>query len=459
MNSLRQSILYTALRAQGMDFRRHLAEAQDFQHLDFIAMMEEQSRRFRRVVQRAACSNRVYQEILRERAGVTTADLSSVDLRHLPPVNKDELARIAACVRAANSWSRPIVKRTSGSSGRPLSLLKQRSGLSRELAATWRSYGWYGLQPGDRNVQVWGRPLSRKKRFVNAVKGFALNSVRISAFDVTERTLTERVARIVTARPRFIYGYASALRDLAEFMSNSGQCAPEHLRAVISTAEPLESSTRDRIEAAFDAPCRDEYGCSEAGTIAHECSHGQFHVMADNLICEVLKDDGTVASDGLGELLLTDLVNELTPVIRYRLGDYCSLEPGSSCGCGLNLPLLKSIQGRVEDTVILADGTRHHPAKICYLVDEADKRLGIVRQYQVIQRSFNELEIRLVGGTSSEVAAFSVEAEKLFRRELCADLILTVTPAMNIPRERSGKFQLVKRQTDGSGATPHPGGR
>lgn len=446
MKSFRQAIFYTALRAQGMDFERHLADAQSFEHLDFLAMQEEQSKRFQRVLQRAAFSNRAYQQILRERAGVATADLSSVALRDLPPVSKDELARIADCVGSAHSWGRRIAKRTSGSSGRPLSLWKQRSGLSRELAATWRSYGWYGLQPGDRNVRVWGRPISRAKRLVNVVKGFALNSLRISAFDVTERALSDRVARIVSARPRFIYGYASALRDLAEFMSDSGQRAPATLRAVISTAEPLEPSTRDRIEAAFGAPCREEYGCSEVGSIAHECSHGQLHAMADNLVCEVLKDDGVVASEGFGQLLLTDLANELTPVIRYRLGDYCSLEPRGSCGCGLALPRLQSIQGRIEDTVVLNDGTRHHPAKICYLVDEADKHLGVVRQYQVIQRTPNEFEIRLVGGTEAEIAAFTAEASRLFRQEMTEDLIVKVTPMSLIPREASGKFHLVKRE-------------
>lgn len=438
----RTLILQGALRVQAIDFRQSLKEAISHQALNHLELEQLQRQKLDRVVRLSGASNNCYRMLLRDRANIDLETDGSVPLSTFPTLTKEDLARISADVQSPTGFLRPIVKRTSGSSGRPLSLLKQRSGLAQELAATWRSYGWYGIAPGDRQVRVWGRPLNFRKRAYNAIKGIVLNSVQVSAFSVTDASLAQRIQRIRAIRPKFVYGYASALRELARFSFSKDLPISNSIRAVVSTAEPLDADTREVIQSGFCAPCRDEYGCSEVGSIAHECTQGRMHIMADNLIAEVLREDQTVAQFGFGELLITDLTNTLTPVIRYRVGDYCDIQP-SNCSCGLTFPLVSRILGRVEDTITLADGTRHHPAMLCYLVDRIDGQFRVIDQYQVIQKQLDMFELRIVSNNSFPLSDFQVVAENNFRAALGDFLKVEVRRVDVIEREPSGKFRIV----------------
>jgi phenylacetate-CoA ligase len=435
--------MFAALATQGLDFRSDLQAAIRNQTLGPEALSEVQRTKFRRVWQNAAHTNAVYIDFVQRASGIDVGSQVPSDPTDMPPLDKNELARIAAETPPRVSFRRPILKRTSGSSGRPLTLWKQRSGLSQELAATWSSYGWYGVYPGDRHVKIWGRPLDWRKRTLNTVTGFIMNSRRVSAFDVTPRALDIRLSILEDFRPTFVYGYASALRSLAHHAMENGTILAPSIRAVISTAEPLDERSRSSITSGFSAPCFDEYGSSEVGSIAHECTFGRFHIMADNLLAEVLVEDGTVKREGFGELLVTDLTNELTPVIRYRVGDYCELNIAAECPCGLTYPAISNILGRVEDEVVLPDGRRQHPAMMCYLVDKADTAFGVIEQYQVVQRSINEFEIRIVSTKDFSLSAFQNAAQAVFKDSLRAEVDVKVIQVASIEREPSGKFRIV----------------
>lgn len=442
-NRFRTSMFQLALRAQGINFKAAFEAAVRNQDKGPADLYVLQQQRFDDILRSAAADNAAYQQFLHAHETLELRSEGVRSLSSLPLLNKDELARIAAAVPSRSGIPPPIVKRTSGSSGRPLALFKQRSGLAMELAATWRSYGWYGINPGDRHVRIWGRPLNWRKRAFNVIKGTALNSIQISAFDVTAAELRTRLQQIRASKPSFLYGYASALRELAEFAIAENIVAPESLRAVVSTAEPLDDDTRRTIETAFATMCRDEYGCSEVGSIAHECNAGQMHIMADNLIAEVMQDDGTISRTGFGELLVTDLTNELTPVIRYQVGDFCELSAAHDCDCGVHFPVIRNILGRIEDTIVMPDGTRHHPAKLCYLVDKIDEPFHVVKQFQVIQKAPAQFELRIVPDGRFPIPEFEARARSIFRNELDPDTAISVREVSSIAREKSGKFKIV----------------
>jgi len=84
------------------------------------------------------------------------------------------------------------------------------------------------------------------------------------------------------------------------------------------------------------------------------------------------------------------LHNFAMPLIRYELRDYAKV--GSACSCGRGLPLLESILGRNRNMVMLPNGEKHWP-----LVGFAEYRaIAPVRQYQLIQHTLEEIEVRLV---------------------------------------------------------------
>ena len=113
--------------------------------------------------------------------------------------------------------------------------------------------------------------------------------------------------------------------------------------------------------------------------------------MAESLIVEVLNEDGSACKVGeTGRIVITDIHNFATPLVRYDIGDYA--EVGELCSCGRGLPTLKRILGRQRNMVIHPDGKRHWPLvgfqQYC--------QIAPIRQYQLIQRSLDQIEVRLV---------------------------------------------------------------
>ena len=91
-----------------------------------------------------------------------------------------------------------------------------------------------------------------------------------------------------------------------------------------------------------------------------------------------------------GRVVITDLQNFASPLIRYDIGDYA--EVGAPCGCGRGLPTLSRVLGRERNRVIKPDGTRNWP-RVHFARHDA---VAPVRQHQLIQHSLEEVEFRVV---------------------------------------------------------------
>src|SRR5262249_5890041 len=127
---------------------------------------------------------------------------------------------------------------------------------------------------------------------------------------------------LVRGNPDYLPSYPPNLELLASLLVESGQRLP-NLRAILSIGETLTEETRGRIEAGFGVPVKNTYSCVEAGYLASPCPEGHgLHVHAENVLLEVLDDDGQPCPPGqAGRGVLTTLHNFLTPFIRYEIGD------------------------------------------------------------------------------------------------------------------------------------------
>ena len=105
----------------------------------------------------------------------------------------------------------------------------------------------------------------------------------------------------------------------------------------------------------------DTYSSQEVGVIAIECPQGDgYHAMSEGLVVEVLRDDGEPCAAGeTGHVVVTDLTNFATPLIRYDLADLA--EAAGPCACGRGLPRIRRILGRERNLLRLPDGRRFWP--------------------------------------------------------------------------------------------------
>ena len=156
--------------------------------------------------------------------------------------------------------------------------------------------------------------------------------------------------------------YAMHLSEVAEEMGAS----LDSLRTGIFGAEAWSESVRDTLEARLNLTAYDSYGLSElfGPGVAFECTERDgLHIWHDSYLVEIIDPNtGEQLSDGeRGELVVTPLVKEAMPLLRYRTGDVTmKLEDGCLCKRGQKID---RITGRSDDMLIVR-GINVFPSQI-----------------------------------------------------------------------------------------------
>jgi phenylacetate-CoA ligase len=118
---------------------------------------------------------------------------------------------------------------------------------------------------------------------------------------------------------------------------------------VRTVAESISDELRVDVAEQLNAKLFDVYSSEELGYMAIQCPvQNQYHVQSESLLLEVLREDGSsCALNEPGRIVVTSLLNYATPLIRYEIGDYGEL--AGPCSYGRDLPVLKTINGRVRN--------------------------------------------------------------------------------------------------------------
>ena len=146
--------------------------------------------------------------------------------------------------------------------------------------------------------------------------------------------------------------YAMHLSEIAEEMGASF----DHLRTGIFGAEPWSESVRHSLEKRLGVTAYDSYGLSElfGPGVAFECPERDgLHIWHDSFYVEIIDPKtGERVSDGeRGELVVTPLVKEAMPLLRYRTGDVTvKMEDGCICRRGQKIA---RITGRSDDMLVI----------------------------------------------------------------------------------------------------------
>jgi phenylacetate-CoA ligase len=139
------------------------------------------------------------------------------------------------------------------------------------------------------------------------------------------------------------------------------------LKRAFAGAEPYSEDTRRRIESLLKIDVYNSYGLSEMNGpgVAFECQCKEgMHIWEDGYIAEIINPDTLepVKDGEIGELVLTILCREATPILRYRTRDLTAFytEP---CPCGRTHRRLRRITGRSDDMLII-NGVNVFPSQV-----------------------------------------------------------------------------------------------
>jgi phenylacetate-CoA ligase len=154
---------------------------------------------------------------------------------------------------------------------------------------------------------------------------------------------------------------------LAEVIAERGIKERIKLRKGVIGSERWGEKMRNRIASELGVRLHDIYGLTEiyGPGIGINCDEqSAMHYWDDFLYFEIIDPEtGTVLPEGeSGELVITTLVKEGAPLIRYRTHDLTRIVPGE-CPCGSHFPRIETLIGRSDD-MIKVKGINIFPAHI-----------------------------------------------------------------------------------------------
>lgn len=355
----------------------------------------------RRLLRHAYLHTGYYREVM-DRVDLLPEDITSVDdLTKLPLLDRNTV-RESADSRLANAP--PYVAITKKSSGTS-------TGVSTEVkynhesrhwrdASRWRGYGWSGYRMGQRAFHYWGfgPPVTSwfkrtKANLDHAVK----RDLYVDCTPRGDEALTAAVKQLRSYQPQVIVAYAAGAAALARFVNRKNLRTWKDIPVIVG-AERLWPEDRVEIARAF-GPAFETYGAREVQLMGAECEmHDGLHVSMEMLIVEIVvreKDGSTRAArpGESGEVVVTDLHNLASPMIRYVIGDLATAREYKVCRCGRGLMRIGPIDGRITDT--LSDGAGNAVSGLVFNVLFALIETS-TKNFQIMQRADTSMEVRLV---------------------------------------------------------------
>lgn len=434
------AVYYPVVLVRGEWIANHLEALEKTQYLPVEDIEQLQLERLNKLLKHARATVPYY-------VNIPTSSLTSLErLQDIPLLEKEALRNCADQFYSSKTGILTRYKTTGGSTGAPVTLRKDSQGMAHELAATWRGYRWAGIDVGHRQARFWGVPADNKGYLRARIIDFVSHRKRLSAFSFSSSDLAMYLSELKRFKPDYFYGYVSMIRQFADYIDKEGKNGVLKPNAIITTAEALTKVDRQQIESVFECKVFNEYGCGELGTIAHECEHGKLHISAENMIVEILGDDGSPARVGEpGEIVVTDLVNYSTPLIRYRLKDYATMS-NRPCPCGRQLPVVLGVHGREYDMLVNSEGKKFHGEFFLYLVEDLKKENISIDKCQFVQNKM-EINIRISYSGNLSVDYFQNYFLTKLKARFDPNVKVLVNFVSDIPRERSGKLRTVIRES------------
>ena len=238
-----------------------------------------------------------------------------------------------------------------------------------------------------------------------------------------------------------LLAYANAVYLFAKYLEKIDYPAKKlGLKGIISSAEKLYDFQREVIERVFGCKVFDRLGSREVGLVASECEkHEGLHMNSDNLIIEFLdKQDNPVPQGTPGRIVVTDLLNNAMPFIRYDTGDIGAWTE-KLCSCGRTLPLMRCIEGRAADFILTKSGRQVHGEYFTHLF----YGLRGLKQFQFIQKTIDLIEIKIIKDSKWDISKEPEIIQKIRNYMQDPRLIVNLFFVKKIQKSRSGKLRFT----------------
>ncbi|WP_158848836.1 CoF synthetase [Algibacter sp. L1A34] len=328
-----------------------------------------------------------------------------------------------------------IPVKTSGSTGAPFKIYQTKRKKIRNTADTLYFAKLAGFTLGEKllYLRLWAAYYKKSK-----IISWFQNTEQLDVSDLNDiytKTLLDRLQKDKSVKGWI--GYPSGFDVICNYLDRVNAKPLEcNIKSIIAIAEGLSPEIKSKMEYYFKAPTVSRYSNVENGIIAQQMPDDDcFRINWGSYIVEILdlEKDIPVKDGEIGRIIVTDLYNLATPMIRYDTGDIGAFE--NNTNTPNSIPKLKSIQGRKMDALYKTNGDMLNPFTMhAYVYDFPE-----IKQLQFIQHEEKKYEIKV--NTDVKFVNEAALTDK-FRNDIGKDALIEISYVNEIPSLKSGKRKI-----------------
>lgn len=408
-----------------------------------MKLKEKQLQQVDAQVKRLLKSGSFYGEVYRK-AGISGVS-SQEDFEKLPFSSKDDLRNAYPLgIQAVPEEEVVRIHSSSGTTGKPVIIPYTAKDVDDWAIMFARCYETAGITDKDR-IQI-----TPAYGLWTAGIGFQLGAEKLGAMTVPmgPGNTDKQLQMMMDLKTTVLTATSSYALLLAEEINKRGLRDKIHLKKGVFGSERWSKKMREYIRNELGVELYDIYGLTEiyGPGIGITCEKEQgIHYWDDYVYIEIINPEtGEPVPDGeTGEIVITTLVKEGAPLLRFRTHDLSRIIP-EKCSCGRSYPRLDTIGGRSDD-MFKVRGVNMFPKQVEELLQDVD---GVLSEYNITiahdedhNKDIMILTVEVDGRVDFEKTALHIR--ELFKSRIGMTPKVTAVPVGTLQRSEKKTKRVI----------------
>lgn len=408
-----------------------------------MKLNEKQLQQVDAQVKRLLKSGSFYGEVYRK-AGISGVS-SQEDFEKLPFSSKDDLRNAYPLgIQAVPEEEVVRIHSSSGTTGKPVIIPYTSKDVDDWAIMFARCYETAGITNKDR-IQI-----TPAYGLWTAGIGFQLGAEKLGAMTVPmgPGNTDKQLQMMMDLKTTVLTATSSYALLLAEEINKRGLRDKIHLKKGVFGSERWSKKMREYIRNELGVELYDIYGLTEiyGPGIGITCEKEQgIHYWDDYVYIEIINPEtGEPVPDGeTGEIVITTLVKEGAPLLRFRTHDLSRIIP-EKCSCGRSYPRLDTIGGRSDD-MFKVRGVNMFPKQVEELLQDVD---GVLSEYNITiahdedhNKDIMILTVEVDGRVDFEKTALHIR--ELFKSRIGMTPKVTAVPVGTLQRSEKKTKRVI----------------
>lgn len=409
-----------------------------------MKLNEKQLAQVDRQIKRLVAGDSYYGKILKEKK--ITGVSSQEEFEALPFSSKDDLRNAYPLgIQAVPDEEIVRIHSSSGTTGKPVIIPYTAKDVDDWAAMFARCYEVAGITKNDRIQITAGYGLW------TAGIGFQAGCEKLGAMAIPmgPGNTEKQIQMMQDLKSTVLTATSSYALLLAEEINKRGLKDKIYLKKGVFGSERWSKKMRKYIKDELGVELYDIYGLTEiyGPGIGINCEkESGIHYWDDYIYIEIIdpKTGKTLPDGEEGEIVITTLVKEGAPLLRFRTHDISRIIP-EKCSCGRCYPRIDMIKGRSDD-MFKVHGVNMFPSQVEELLQNVD---GVSSEYSIAIAHDDEInkDIMILTAEAEGRVNFEETAKKIsemFKSKIGVTPKITIVPVGTLPRSE----KKTKRVTD-----------